>query len=737
MRRRRWLRLLPVLLVLTGYDAAGAVFALDQLPYPTLAPTRQVTVLAYQDGSPLATVGAEHRIDVPLARVPVSLRQAVLAAENKDFYSDPGISVTGLVRSALNNLRGGATQGGSTITQQYAKNAYLSPERTVGRKAEEAALALKLGRDRSKDAVLEAYLNTIWFGRGAYGIEAAARTYFGRGVGELTVAESAVLAAGIRSPIAYDPQRHPVAARARWATVLDAMVATGRLSAADRAAQRYPRVLARGAGLFGANAGPNGLLLAQVRDELERAGFNPDRLDAEPLRVVTTVDRRAQEAAIRAVPRGPTLRAAVVGIDPRGGAIRAYYGGANGVGLDHTRSWRQAGSTMKPFAVAAAREQGVPLDATYNGRSPRSFYGMPGPVRNDDEAQCPRCTLTEATTRSINTAFYSLARQIGPASIAGVAHRLGIPARDAAGRRTLQEPNGTVLAQIVLGKYDVRPYDLAVGYATLAAGGLRSTPYLVDSVRAADGTVLYRHAPVRRTRVLAAGVAHDVAAAMAAVPAYVHQPLARRRPAAAKTGTVQARGPGNKDAWMAGFTPQLATVVWIGSETSTPIRDAHGPIAGAGAPARIWKQVTDAGLAGQPVLPLTATPPPTEGALEEGGRLLHGLVDAVQQWDPDQGPAEHQSHRGRHRASTFSAGVSWNRSETGRISRLATNPTASTPTMVNSAGRYASTVSLPGVPSASRNRFTISGPATPAADHAVSSRPWIAPTWKVPKRSRR
>ena len=610
VRGRRWRRLLPVVAVLLGYDAAGAAYALDQLPYPARGPTRQVTVLAYRDGAPLATVGAEHRIDVPLARVPESLRHAVLAAENRHFYSDPGVSVTGLVRSAVNDLRGGDTQGGSTITQQYAKNAYLSPERTLSRKAQEAALALKLTRDRGKDAVLAAYLNTIWYGRGAYGIEAAARTYFGVGVERLTVAQAAVLAGGIRSPTAYDPQLHPVAAGDRWATVLDAMVTAGWLSPADRAAQRYPRVLARGAGLFGANAGPNGLLLRQVRAELDAAGFDSDRLDTEPLRVVTTVDGGAQRAAIAAVPGGPVLRAAVVSIDPRDGGIRAYYGGADGVGLDHARSWRQAGSTMKPFAVAAAREHGVPLDATYNGRSPRSFYGYPGPVSNDGGAQCPHCTLTEATTRSINTAFYSLVRRIGPDTVAAVAHRLGVPARDGLGHPTLQEPDGTVLTQIVLGKYDVRPYDLAVSYATLAAGGLRSAPYLVDSVRAADGTVLYRHRPAPRRRVLAPAVARDVAAAMSGVPAYVHRPLAGHRPAAAKTGTVQGRGGDNKDAWMVGFTPQLATAVWVGTDTSAPIRDGHGPISGATVPARVWQRVSDAGLAGQPVLPLTAAPAP-------------------------------------------------------------------------------------------------------------------------------
>lgn len=165
----RWWRLLPVLLVLTGYDAAGALYALDQLPYPPLAPSKQVSVLAYRDGSPLVTVGGEHRIEVPLAAVPVPVRQAVLAAENKNFYADPGVSVSGLLRSAVHDLRGGPTQGGSTITQQYVKNAYLTPQRTLARKAEEAALALKLGRDRDKDEVLAAYLNVIWFGRARTG----------------------------------------------------------------------------------------------------------------------------------------------------------------------------------------------------------------------------------------------------------------------------------------------------------------------------------------------------------------------------------------------------------------------------------------------------------------------------------------------------------------------------------------------------------------------------------------
>jgi membrane peptidoglycan carboxypeptidase len=619
-RRRRplWRRLLRIALVgtlLLTSAAAGTFYAMVRVPYPDRIVEDKVSLVTYADGTPMATLGVTHRIDVPLSRVPVPVRDAVLAAENRDFYSDPGFSIRGTMRAALSDLRGKQTQGGSTLSQQYVKNAYLTSERTLRRKVTELAVSIKLNRDYPKGQILEWYLNTICFGRGAFGIEAAAETFFGKQVQQLTAAEGAVLAGGIRAPALYDPQSHPVAARERWAFVLDAMVQQGWLDRAERDRMRYPRVLPPGAGLFSQNAGPNGIVLRLVREELARNGFDEARLNREHLRVVTTVDSRAQRAAIdsmhRALGAQPGgLRSALVSLDPHSGAIRAYYGNANGVGLDYAQAWRQPGSTFKPIALAVALEHGIPVWATFDGSSPRTFYGLPHPLRNDHDTQCPVCTLVEATTRSINTAYYDLTLLVGGSSVAQLAHRLGIPDKDDHGRRTLQERLGTVLAQIVLGKYEVRPYDLARVYATFASGGIRREPYLVSKVVNDAGRVVYRHRERAGRRVLAPDVANDVAYAMQQVPKHTGHPLHDGRPAAAKTGTVALGRQQNKDAWMAGFTRQLSTVVWIGSDRTGPIRTTdRRPIDGGGLPAAIWQRYTDAALAGQPVLPVAGDYP--------------------------------------------------------------------------------------------------------------------------------
>jgi len=381
-----------------------------------------------------------------------------------------------------------------------------------------------------------------------------------------------------------------------------------------RAALRYPRVLPRGAGLFSANAGPNGLVLQQVREELARNGFDEARLNRDHLRVTTTLDPRAQRAALDAVDRlragqPARLRAALVALDPADGAVRAYYGGANGTGLDYLQSWRQPGSTFKPIALAAALSRGVPVWATYDGSSPRTFYGLPKPLSNADNDQCRRCTLVEATTRSINTAYYDLALELSGRRIAEMAHRLGIPERDERRRRTLQEADGTVLAQIVLGRYEVRPYDLATAYATLAAGGVRHEPYLVKEVIDSAGRVVYRHRPEPGRRVVRAEVANDVGYAMRGVLRHTGHPLRADRVAATKTGTVAIDRRRNKDAWMAGYTPQLATVVWVGTDRSAAIRTASGKaIAGSGLPAAAWQRFTDAALTGQATVDFAAEP---------------------------------------------------------------------------------------------------------------------------------
>jgi membrane peptidoglycan carboxypeptidase len=633
---KRWaLRLVKFALVcalLLTAAGLGVLKAILAMPLPSPSVPDQVSLLTYSDGSPLATVGAWHQMDVPLSQVPQGVQHAVLAAENRGFYQDAGLSITGTLRAAVVNARGGDTQGGSTISQQYVKNAYLSPQRTLSRKVREAAISIKLNHDYPKSRILEWYLNTICFGRGAYGIYAAAETYFGKPPGALTVAEGAVLAASIRSPALYDPIAHPTDAKDRWDFVLNGMVSQGWLSATERARLRYPRVLRSGAGLFDENSGPNGLLLRQVREEMDRLGFPESLLGRGHLRVQTTVDSHAQPAAIRSV-RGFTrgqpanLRAALLALDPATGAIRAYYGGADGTGVDYLQAARQPGSTFKPIALAAAVEQGTSPFAMYDGSSPRTFYGMPHPIHNDDDEQCPKCTLIEATTRSINTAYYELAQQVGGRAIADMAHRLGIPAKDSRGRPSLQEKSGTVLAQIVLGKYEVRPYDLATAYATLAAGGQRRTPYLIERITTDTGAVLYQHQTNRGVPVLFGPVADDTALAMRDVAAYNGHALDGGRPSAAKTGTVGLNGRDNKDAWMAGFTPQLASVVWVGTDRSKPIRTAAGkPIKGGTVPAAIWQRFMSSALAARPVdTRLTLSPQSTEEAQRRAKYLV--LVD--------------------------------------------------------------------------------------------------------------
>src|SRR3954467_1998030 len=233
----------------------------------------------------MARLGDENRTNVTLDQVSEPAQNAVLAAENRSFYSDPGISFTGIVRAACNNLTGGSTQGGSTITQQYVKNAFLTADQTFGRKFQELFLAVKLDNEYAKDDILENYLNTIYFGRGAYGIEAAANTYFGVPASQLTPQQGAVLAVLVRSPFTYDPESNPEAAQDRWGLVLDAMVDEGWLTEQERQAPVYPPVLPRTGANLGIPDGPEGLVVQRAIAELEAKGYDEQQIRAGGLRI--------------------------------------------------------------------------------------------------------------------------------------------------------------------------------------------------------------------------------------------------------------------------------------------------------------------------------------------------------------------------------------------------------------------------------------------------------------------
>jgi membrane peptidoglycan carboxypeptidase len=563
----------PLLAFAVGYLAFS-------VPDPDRAVNNQVAVVSFADGSPLTHLVPEegNRIKVPIEQVPVHVRHAVLAAEDRSFYSNPGFDLAGIARAGWNQLRGGEG-GGSTITQQFVKQALVGDEQTLWRKYKEVILAVKISQERTKDEILADYLNTIYFGRGAYGIQSAAQAYFGKGVQDLTPPEGALLAGLIQSPSRWDPAVSPERAVERWTFVLDGMVAQGWLGPEERAAARFPQTDARRSLARGVPTDSRGHIVSAVTAELEELGFTERDVAQEGLRITTTVDphrqRQVVDAAHDALDGQPVnLRSAVVAIDPRTGGVLAYYGGDNGLGLDYAQVRKLAGSTFKPFVVLAGllREPPIGLGEVFDGRE------VPG-LRNADGADCDECDLKQAMTVSNNVVFHTLTKQIGPAAVAAAARAAGITA-------PLDDPT----EGIALGNKEVSTLELASAYATIAAGGVWRQPHLVASVVTADNRVLYQAATEGERR-FPERVARNVVEAMLGVAAHDGLTLPEARQVAAKTGTVQSRFEGeNNDAWMAGFTPSLTTAVWMGTDMNSPIRTARGnPIQGSSLPGDLWQ----------------------------------------------------------------------------------------------------------------------------------------------------
>ncbi|MEV6770725.1 transglycosylase domain-containing protein [Nocardia sp. NPDC051030] len=601
--------IVPSTLFLVAYSTVN-------VPQPGDLKTNQVATIFMNDGtSVLSTVVPPqgNRTDVSIDQIPPHVRNAVIAAEDRDFYTNPGFSISGFVRAARDNLMGKASAGGgSTITQQYVKNAMVGDERSLTRKMRELVISAKMARQWSKDDILVAYLNTIYFGRGAYGIDAAAKAYFGKPVAELSREEGAVLAATIQQPSNLDPEKNPTGAKTRWNYVLDGMVSGGNLAAADRANMQYPNVIPASQSPQNKtkDSGPEGLIKTQVLNELSAAGISEHELNTEGLQITTTIDTKAQEAAVNAVDNvmqgePDQLRTAVVSVDPKTGAVRAYYGGSDGQGFDFANAGLPPGSSFKVFGLAENLEMGKPLSTLYDS-SPVTVNGIK--ITNVEGEQCGMCTIAEALKRSLNTSFYRMMLDMpgnGPQKIADMAHKLGIPESIPGVGKTLTEPDGNGPNNgVVLGQYQVRPLDMASAYATLAASGMYHSPHFVTKVVTSDGTVLLDRGEVAGEQRVAAAVADNVTDAMKPIAAWSrNHNLANGRESATKTGTNQLGDTGeNRDSWMVGYTPSLSTAVWIGTEQGEKLRNVNGGmIYGSGLPADIWKKTMDGALAGTPV----------------------------------------------------------------------------------------------------------------------------------------
>lgn len=598
---------------------AMAYFIVD-VPKPGNIRTNQVSTILASDGSQIAKIVPPegNRVDVNINQVPVHVRQAVIAAEDRNFYTNPGISFSGFARAVNNDLFGGELQGGSTITQQYVKNALVGSAQHgfsgLMRKAKELVIATKMSGEWSKDDVLQAYLNIIYFGRGAYGISAAAKAYFDKPVDQLTVSEGALLAALIRRPSSLDPAVDPKGAADRWNWVLDGMVETKSLSPSDRAAQVFPATLPPDAARAqNQTTGPNGLIERQVTKELmELFNIDEQTLNTQGLQVTTTIDPKAQQAAEKAVSKyldgqDPDMRSAAVSIDPHTGAIRAYYGGSDANGFDFAQAGLQTGSSFKVFALVAALQQGIGLGYQVDS-SPLTVDGIK--ITNVDGESCGTCNIAEALKLSLNTAYYRLMLKLkgGPQAVADAAHQAGVATSFPGVAHTLSEDGkgGPPNNGIVLGQYQTRPIDMASAYATLAASGVYHRPHLVQKVVNAEGQVLFDagNSDNNGENRIEKGVADNVTAAMAPIAGYSRgHNLAGGRSSAAKTGTVQLGDTqANKDAWMVGYTPSLSTAVWVGTvQDNVPLVTASGAeVYGSGLPSDIWKATMDGALKGTP-----------------------------------------------------------------------------------------------------------------------------------------
>ena len=605
-----------------GFIAGATLFAFAwftvSIPDPNAYVNSQSTVIQYSNGSEIGRVGTQNRQILPLAKIPLRLRYAVMAAEDRNFYANRAFSPTGIARALLNNLRSGdlTGEGGSTITQQYAKTAFLSPSRTIQRKIKELVISLKLENALSKDQILENYLNTIYFGRGSYGVQTAAQQYFNRNAHQLSISQSAVIASILRSPGYYDPslsKENAVRLENRFAYVIQGMLDQKWITEAEAKDAKFPRVAPRTTS--GQLSGPKGYIIDAVQKELSKLGFTQDQLLVGGYVIKTTLDQRAQQAAVDAVNKftpadaPENLHTALVAIRPGTGEVIAMYGGKDYVVRqlnDATQSIALAGSTFKPFALIASLEAGIPMTSMWNGDSPQTFddLGRPYEVSNYGDEGWGQVDLLTATQHSINTVFVPLGMKAGMDKVVDAARRAGIPENVA----MIATPS------VALGVASPHVIDVANSYATFAAQGVYSKPYMVASVTGSNKGLLYQ-GKAQTQEVFTKEVMADLTYALKSVVngGTGSAALALGRPAAGKTGTSQS----NASAWFSAYTPQLAASVALFRDSASESLNGIGgltSVTGGTFPARIWTYFMKGALKDEPIMSFPA--PANIGGLE-------------------------------------------------------------------------------------------------------------------------
>ncbi|MDQ1403249.1 MAG: penicillin-binding protein [Actinomycetota bacterium] len=611
--RRSWFwryrRLLFLAALLAFTALAGAAFVLVRVPLPPETPPAQTTFLTDITGARLATLtSGVDRVSTRLGDVPPVVIDAVLATEDRHFFQHGGIDPVGIVRATVNDLRSkGSLQGGSTITQQYVKNTYVGRERTVWRKLKEAALSVKIERKYTKRQILERYLNAIYLGRGAYGVQAASRAYFGKDVKDLGLREGAYIAGLIRAPQLADAYLSPQTAADRRARTLESMIRAGMITPAQRdevnAQPLQSYVIAKekqDPAVVNPQDGTQYYVEYVRRQLIKRFGLTDEQIYSGGLRVKTTLDPKMQHQAYDAVygllNRSNDPAGALVAVDDEG-RIRAMVGGKDygkskvnlAAGLGYGGTGRQPGSTFKPFLLAETVKEGYSVESAFPAPKrvvlPKADNGKDYPVENyegEDFGGGPM-NLIDATRESVNTVYAQLQDAVGPNHLVDMAHALGV--------RSDLQPN----ASLVLGTSEVSVVEMAGAYSTFARDGEQIDPLAVTEIDTADGKV-FKRPRANPTRVLDRKATEVVNFCLQQVVERGTGTAAQiGRPVAGKTGTTSDYA----DAWFIGYTPKLTTAVWMGfpEGSSHTMRSVRGiKVAGGTFPASIFRRFMTAAM---------------------------------------------------------------------------------------------------------------------------------------------
>lgn len=597
----KWVLGITGALLALGIGAFAYLYATTEIPQPESIAVAENTTVYYADGTtPIGTFSEQNREIIDCSVLPDYVGQAVVASEDRSFYTNRGIDLVGIARAFWNNLTTGSRQGGSTITQQYAERYYLGETTSYLGKAREAILALKIAQAQDKDQVLCNYMNTIYLGRGTYGIQAAAKAYFGKEAKDLTVAEAAMLAGIIPSPSSWDPAIDPEQAQARFTRVLRIMQEDGYITAQEQQEAQFPQTIEYTQ--QNSYQGANGYLLQMVRDELTGSGtFSAEQLDTGGYAIVTTIDKSKQDLMYSVVsPAQNGMQGVIpdgmefggISVNAKDGSIISVYAGEDYLTKQlnqATQSVYEIGSTMKPMALLGAIQEGVNLDTVFNGNSPRKFDGIADPVGNFGNMSYGNVNLYTATAQSLNTVYMDVQAKLGTQRIAEIAKEAGAESDALDGTNPFT----------VLGNNALTTKDVARMYATIANQGNRPNIHIVSSVKNTDGEDIYK-APTETTQVFDA---NDTALVTKAMTGTVQngtatEALAVGHNLAMKTGTAN-------DSYAAsavGFTPSVVSVfaMWYPDANGNPqeVPAFGGWSGGSDYPVHLFTQYMTQALAG-------------------------------------------------------------------------------------------------------------------------------------------